>query len=158
MLCRHRKSMAELQQTWHGEVFRVAIWARRKEGLILPSTKTADAGQAGSREGDGARRGQDERGSPSRLRQQVDCTEHWERAGVAPIPLPPFLLPKQVPQPNEVYFQEENDMMLLCGLILCNSKSNFKSESKWVEKFIKVIANRCSPVERSCNALIRTSG
>lgn len=104
--------------------------AQRREGLILPGPKAAGARQAGSREGDRARRGQVERGSPPHLHQQGDCTEHCERAGIAPIPLPAFLLPKQVPQPNKGYVQEESVMMVLCGLILWNSKSNFKSGRK----------------------------
>lgn len=41
----------------------MAIWARQKEGRILPGPKAADARQAGSGEGDGAGRGQVERGS-----------------------------------------------------------------------------------------------
>lgn len=62
-----------------------------------------------------------------RLHQQGDCTMCWEKTGIAP-------LPKKVPQPNKVYVQEKNYMMLLCGLILWNRKSNFKGERKHVKK------------------------
>lgn len=63
--------------------------------------------QAGGGEVDRTRRGQVERVSPPHLHQQGDCTEHWDRAGIAPISLPPFQLPKEVPRPKEGYFKRK---------------------------------------------------
>lgn len=142
------KAWWSLQQTWHREVLWVAIWVWPRESLGQPSPKAAAVGWAGSREGNGAGRGQVKRGNQPHFHQQGDCTMCWEKVGIAP-------LPKQVPQPNKVCAQEENYMVSLCGLILWNRKSNFKGEKKYVEKFIKGIVNWCCPVGRSCSALIK---
>lgn len=95
-------------------------------------SKAAAVGRAGSREGNGARRGLVKRSNTSHLHQQGDCTMCWEKAGIAP-------LPKQVPQPNEVYVQEENCVMSLCGRLFRTEKVILKvKENTW-----KIHQNDC---------------
>lgn len=106
----------------------MAIWAQWREGLILPGPKDAGAnGQAAGKESEFG---------GGRLRGAVlpaSTSKGTALSAGRDLALLLFLSHAFCPinrSPNNMYFQEANDVILLCGLILRSSKSNFKSEIK----------------------------
>lgn len=158
MLCRHRKSMAEFTT----DVTRGSPssgYLGSMEGGPPPAwSKGCWCRQAGSREVDRTQRRQVERVNPPSLHQQREFTKHWDRASIAPISLPPFQLPKEVPQPSEGYFERKTTGCCYMAQSFGTARVILKVKGNKWRNSPKVIANRWWSVGRSCTTLIRISG